>query len=134
MIRAAVPLVAFAAACAPVASPAPIAEIAGTDWRVVAVNGHATPAVGDYSMRFGRDGRVGIRLGCNHMGGTYRMTGGTLLLSDFATTLIGCPEPSATFERDGSRILSEPLHIAFTSNERMTLSNAQGSIALDPLP
>jgi len=46
--------------------------------------------------------------------------------------LMGCPEPAASFESQGSAILQQPLQVAFTSNERMGLSNATGSIALDP--
>jgi hypothetical protein len=31
-------------------------------------------------------------------------------------------------------VLGQPMRIAFTSNDRMFLSNAAGSIALDPVP
>lgn len=45
---------AFAAAllagCA--ALPPRAADLAGTNWRVVAINGAPVPAAGDYSMRF----------------------------------------------------------------------------------
>lgn len=125
---------ALAASCAPVSGPAPLADLAGTGWRVVAVNQQLTPPAGDYSMRFDRSGGVGVRLGCNHMGGRYRVSGGSLLFSDLATTLIGCPEPSATFEQQGGAIMALPMQMAFTSNERLMLSNERGSIALDPAP
>ena len=114
--------------------PPPVADLAGTSWRVVSVNGRATPAQGDYSMRFETGGRVGARFGCNSMGGNYRMVGGTLVVSNLASTLMGCPEPAMTFESQGGAILGQPMQIAFTSNERMSLSNAAGSIALDPIP
>jgi heat shock protein HslJ len=68
------------------------------------------------------------------MGGRYRLTGDLLSVSDLASTLMGCPEPAAAFERDGSAVLGQPMRIAFTSNDRMFLSNAAGSIALDPVP
>ena len=113
-------------------SPAPITELAGTSWRVVAVNGRPTPATGDYALRFDRNGGVGGRFGYNAMGGRYRMAGDRLTVSDLASTLMGCPEPAATFEREGAAILSQPLQTSFTSNDRMGLSNAVGSITLDP--
>lgn len=115
-------------------APAPITELAGTTWRVVAIDGRPTPAVGDYSMRFDTAGGVGARFGCNSMGGQYRLAGDILSVSDLASTLMGCPEPAATFEREGAAVLGQPMRIAFTSNDRMFLSNAAGSIALDPLP
>ena len=126
-------LAAFCASCAaPPPAPPPIADLAGTSWRVVSVNGRQTPAQGDYSMRFEANGRFGARFGCNSMGGGYRMVGGTLTVSNVASTLMGCPEPAGSFESQGSAILQQPMQVAFTSNERMGLSNAAGSIALDP--
>ncbi len=121
----------LAASCA--ATPAPLTDLTNTNWRVVQVNGQPTPTVGDYSMRF-EGGRVRILLGCNHMGGRYAITGDVLTVSNLAQTLMGCPEPANTFEREGSLVLSRPLRMAFTSNDRLGLSNEAGSIALDPMP
>jgi heat shock protein HslJ len=114
-------------------APAPITDLAGTSWRVIAVDGQPTPAAGDYSMRFDANGGLGARFGCNSMGGQYRLAGDILTVSNLASTLMGCPEPAATFEREGSEVLGQPMRIAFTSNERMYLSNGAGSIALDPI-
>ena len=114
--------------------PAPITDLAGTQWRVAVVDGQATQATGDYSMRFDANGGVGARFGCNSMGGRYRLTGDLLTVTNLASTLMGCPEPAATFEREGAEVLGQPMRIAFSSNDRMYLSNAAGSIALDPLP
>lgn len=126
----ALPLFAALAGCAAV--PAPLTDLSGTSWKVAAINGQPTPAVGDYSIRFDADGRLGARFGCNLMGGDYRLTGATLTVGMMATTLMGCPEPQGTHEQQASAILSRPMQISFTSNDRMSLSNAAGSIALDP--
>jgi heat shock protein HslJ len=67
------------------------------------------------------------------MGGQYRLAGDVLTVSNLASTLMGCPEPAATFEREGSEVLGQPMRIAFSSNDRMYLSNAAGSISLDPV-
>ena len=128
----AAPILAAALHACAAPPPPPIAELAGTDWRVVTVNGQATPG-GDYSMRFGAGGSFGAKFGCNSMGGSYRLTGGTLMVSGLNQTLMGCPEPAATFESQGSAVLQQPMQVAFTSNERMSLSNAAGSITLDPV-
>ena len=119
--------------CAPVPSPTPITDLSGTSWRVVAVNGRATPAEGDYALRFDRRGGLGARFGCNSMGGRYRLLGDVLSVSDLASTLMGCPDPAAAFERDGAAVLSLPMRISFTSSDRMGLGNAKGSITLDPV-
>ena len=118
-------------ACAP--APPPLADLSGTSWRVVLINGRPTPATANYSMRFDVNGGIGAHFGCNSMGGRYRMVGGTLTVSDLASTLMGCPEPAASFEAQGSAVLRQPVQVSFTSNERMGLSNAAGSIALDPI-
>ncbi len=97
------------------------------------MNGHPTPAVGDYSVRF-EQGRIGARFGCNSMGGQYRLAADVLTVGDLAQTLMGCSEPAATFESQGAAVLGQPMRIAFASDERMFLSNTAGSIALDPTP
>ena len=124
-------LLVLSVACA-ASPPPPVADLAGTDWRVISVNGRQTPSA-EYSMRFGADGAFGAKFGCNTMGGNYRLVGATLIVSNLTQTLMGCPEPAATFESQGSAILSQPMQVAFTSNERMTLSNPAGTIALDPM-
>ncbi len=129
---AALALLCLGTACA--SAPAPLADLSGTSWHVAAVNGRPTPAQGDYSMRFDRSGGVGARFGCNSMSGQYSMSGGTLTVRDLAQTLMGCPEPAGTFERDGAAVLGQPMQMSFTSNERMSLSGAAGSISLDPVP
>lgn len=131
--RLALAAILLSAGCASAPPPpAPLTDLAGTNWRVVAVNGRPTPPTGDYALRFDRSGGVGGRLGCNAMGGHYRLVGDRLTVSDLASTLMGCPEPAATFEREGAAILSQPMQMSFTSNDRMGLSNAAGSITLDP--
>ena len=108
---------------------APPAGIANTSWRVVAVNGRATPATGQYFVNFESD-RVGAKFGCNSMGGVYRQQGSTVIVDDLAQTLIGCPEPSATFEREGGAIMGLPMAMSWAAGNRLTLSNTRGRIEL----
>jgi len=109
----------------------PFPQLHGTEWRVVAVNGRATPATGDYMMRFGARGEFGARFGCNSMGGSYRGVVGTVTVSNLASTLMGCPEPAATFESQGSAILGARMKAEQSDDGRLTLSNAAGTIMLD---
>ena len=129
-----VPLLALAistGACV-ATPPPPIAELAGTKWHIVSVNGRQTPTKGDYSVRFGADSTFGARFGCNAMGGDFRIAGGTLTVEHLISTLMACGEPAAGFESQGSAVLQLPMQVAFASNGRMNLSNSAGSIALDP--
>ncbi len=135
MVRVPVATALFTAALTSCAAPPPppVADLSGTSWHIVSVNGRATPSAGDYSMRFDSNGGLGARFGCNSMGGSYRLVGGTLTVSNVNQTLMGCPEPAASFESQGAAILQQPMQVSFTSNERMGLNNAAGSIALDPV-
>jgi len=109
------------------------ASFDGTRWHVASVNGQATPAAGDYSLQFAQ-GNVGARFGCNHVGGGYSAIGDTLRTFDIHSTLMGCPEPSATFERQGSMVFTSPMRIAWEGEARLTLSNSNGSITLERRP
>ena len=127
---------------APVAVPVPysvstetIAQlpIAPGSWRVFSVKGHETPATGDYSISFA-DGRVAARFGCNSMGGSYRVERGVIIVSDLAQTLIGCPEPAASFERDGAMILRSPMQPGMDPETGgPVLFNGAGRINLVPI-
>ena len=103
--------------------------LAGTNWRVVAVNGRATPAAGPYFMNF-EGNRVGMRFGCNHMGAEYRQAGSTLDLGIVTATRMACGEPAMSFENQAGTILADPLSAAWTGGDRLTLSNARGRIDL----
>jgi len=127
---------------APVAVPVPYSlstativqlPVAPGSWRVLSVGGHETPATGDYSISFA-DGRVAARFACNSMGGSYRIESGVLIVADLAQTLMGCPEPAASFERDGSAILSRPMQIGMDpATGGPVLFNGAGRINLIPI-
>jgi len=108
-------------------------SLEGTRWHVTAVNGQTTPATGDYSVQFAR-GNVGARFRCNLIGGRYSALGETLRTFDIRSTLMGCPEPAATFEHQGSLVLTAPMHIEWNGERRLTLSNSNGSMALERVP
>ena len=108
----------------------PYVQVRGTEWRVVAVNGRPTPPIGDYWMRFGARNEFGARLGCNHMGGQYQSLGGTVTVTNLHQTLMGCPEPAATFESQASAILAARARADRAADGRVVLTNNRGTIAL----
>ena len=105
------------------------AALAGTNWRVAAVNGQATPTRGEYFINF-QAGNVGAKFGCNAMGGRYEQSANSLVVEDLSQTLIGCPEPQATLERHASAVLTRPMTMSWSGGDRLTLSNAAGRIEL----
>jgi len=124
-------LALIAAGCTSINADARTFE--NTRWRVSAINGQATPAAGNYVIRFA-DGQVGGQVGCNHFGGPYRIAGQVMTVGEVASTLMGCPEPAATFETQTFSVLRQPVRLSWSSDRRLTLSNAAGSLALEKLP
>ena len=69
------------------------------------------------------------------MGGQYAISGSTLQVTDLMQTLMGCPEPAATFENQGSAILRAPMHMSRSASDRapyeyLSLKNEAGEIIL----
>jgi heat shock protein HslJ len=116
------------AACTSIAADARTFE--GTRWHVTAINGKATPASGNYVIRFDK-GRIGGQFGCNHFGGEYRVARDLLSTDALAMTMMACPEPAMTFESQGGAVLQQPMRISWSSARHLTLSNFAGSIALE---
>ena len=103
-----------------------------TKWQVTAIDGQPTPRNDSYRMTFD-SGRLGARFGCNHVGGSYRLSGETMTTTNVASTLMGCPEPAGRFESEALAVLNQPMRLSRASDAKLTLSNAAGSIALERL-
>jgi uncharacterized membrane protein len=104
-------------------------NIAGTSWSVVSVNGKAVPAAGDYYIQFS-DKTLSAKFGCNAMGGDFRINGDHLSLGNLQQTLMGCPEPAATFEREASVLLRSNVRVEKIGGQRMRLVSEAGTIEL----
>jgi heat shock protein HslJ len=105
------------------------ATLAGTGWTVTAINGRPTPGGAEYFIQFA-DSTLGARFGCNSIGGPYRQNGDHLSVGSLEQTLIGCPEPSASFERDGSSVLRSNMRVERIGGERVRLVSDAGTIDL----
>ena len=103
----------------------PVANLTGTNWRVLSINGTRTPASNFY-VNFMPD-RMGAKFGCNSLGASYTQAGSIVSVGPVAATRMACPDMS--FENQGSRILERPLTISGIG-ERITLSNDRGTIEL----
>ena len=103
--------------------------LAGTNWAVTAVNGRPTPVQGDYYVQFS-EAVLSAKFGCNAMGGKYRMNGDHLSVAALEQTAMGCPEPSATFEREASVIFRSNVRVEKIGGERLRLVSEAGVIEL----
>lgn len=104
-------------------------KLAGTSWTVTAVNGRSTGGGANYFLQFA-ERTLGAKFGCNSIGGPYRQNGDHISVGDLEQTLIGCPEPAATFERDGSAVLRSNVRVERISGERVRLVSEAGMIDL----
>lgn len=108
----------------------PQGSLGGTSWTVVAINGRPTGGGPNYYLRFsGND--VAAKFGCNSIGGTYRQNGDHISTGELSQNLMGCPEPAATFEEQGSTILSGNMRVEALSGRRIRLVSEAGEIDLD---
>ena len=108
--------------------PAPGAPLADSHWRVVSINGRATP-VGEYRMDFTGD-RLSARFGCNGMGGTYLLDRDMLSTDRLIGTQMACGDPAGRFESQGRAVLSSPARVRFSPG-RLSLTNNAGIIELE---
>lgn len=101
------------------------------EWRVVAIDGKATPANPDqFMMRF-EQGNASARFGCNSIGGDYTLAGATLTVISPISTMMACPGQPADFEREGKAVLNQPMAVAWSDARHVNLSNSAGTIALE---
>ena len=103
------------------------AALAGTNWRVAAINGRATPPGQQFFMNF-EPARIGAKFGCNGLGADYRKAGDTVTTGPVVATRMVCPDMS--FESQGGAILERPMRMNWQGGDRLTLTNERGSIEL----
>ena len=103
--------------------------LAGTSWSVVSVNGRPVSGGGDYYVQFS-DKTLSAKFGCNAMGGAYSVNGDHLSVGNLQQTLMGCPEPAATFESEASALLRSNVRIEKIDGTRMRLVSEAGTIDL----
>ena len=122
-------LAAAVAACAPVYPPGPMpgGSVAGTNWRVVAINGRATPTIGQFFMNFEQI-RFGAKFGCNGLGADYVQRGNIIDPGVVIATRMACPDMS--YEYQGSTVLQQDMLATWSGPGALRLSNRGGTIDL----
>jgi heat shock protein HslJ len=113
------------AGCATMQPGAP--DLAGTQWRFTAIDG-AAPVSNRARLEFERD-RLGANVGCNGMGGEWRIENGRLIAGQLVQTQMYCEGAVWGQERAVSALLQGSPAIAIV-NGRMTLRGSGHSAEL----
>ena len=71
-------------------------DLADTSWTLTSLNGQLPLAGTTITVQFGADGSVSGSDGCNRFTTTYTTTGGTIRIRRPASTMMACPEPTAS--------------------------------------
>lgn len=130
LLLALAPLAALAACSTypPGPGPGPFpGSVANTDWRVVAVNGRATPPAGEFFMNF-EQATFGAKFGCNGMGADYVQRGNIVDPGPVTGTMMACPDMS--YENQARIILDNDLIATWSGPTALRLSNRGGTIEL----
>lgn len=69
-------------------------DLAGTDWRVAAIDDFGLPVGVEASLSFDEGGGIAGDSGCNRVIGSYEQSGSTLTVGPTGTTMMACPEPA----------------------------------------
>jgi heat shock protein HslJ len=125
-------LLGCALACASGSSiAADVHPFNGSNWRVAAINGEATPS--SYTISFG-GGQVTGRLACNDFGGKLKASEAGLDISQLRATTRTCGGKAEEIEGAGFAMLSQPLRMEWASRDRLMLTNSLGTMTLERLP
>lgn len=108
-------------------APSGSAGLAGTQWAVMRIDG-AAPAIPDKAMvRFDED-RLAANVGCNGIGGDYRVEGGRLVAGPLMATRMFCEGPVWQQEEAVNALLSAAPEI---QRKGSTMRLVSGGHALD---
>jgi heat shock protein HslJ len=128
-------LVAVLAAAAVFAacSNAPAADLPGSQWTVISINGTTTEAEGTPTIEFGSDGDVAGTTGCNRYGGKVAVDGDKITFQNIMSTLIGCDDALGTQEQAFVKALDGATNWSIGSNGNLTITG-DGNIVATPIP
>lgn len=107
----------------------PPATLSGTDWRIIDLAGGSLGSE-TYYLRFGDDGRLTARVGCNNFSGPYTQRGHRLTAGPMMSTRMGCPPEQREREVRLGDLLRSPMRINYRGGQIMILQPEQGTPSL----
>lgn len=108
-------------------APTSSAGLADTRWKIVRIDGAAPVSPDKATMRFD-DMRLGANVGCNGIGGEYRVDGGRLVAGPLMATRMFCEGPVWQQEEAVNALLSAAPEIQRSGSAMRLVS---GGHALD---
>lgn len=131
-ISSVAPVVLLVAACAAdpyrEPPPAPISELAGTQWTVASIDGRDTVRDETLTADFGVDGRVNGDSGCNHFSGPFIQSGSTVRFGELLSTRRACTEASRQRQEDRMLDILRGTTTARIVRDELRLRGADGTI------
>lgn len=96
-------------------------HLAHTSWRFVRIDG-AQPSSAGAELTFDK-GEIGVQLGCNRMGGPWRVDENRLVAGPLSQTEMACPDPAWTQEKAVGALLVATPRVS-VEGDRMTLQSS----------
>ena len=105
--------------------------LAGTTWRVVAINGQAMVPGVEPTAQFAENELQGSS-GCNSYGGdyTYEPSTGAISFGELSTTLMLCDGPAGAAETAFSQAINQAQSASIDPEGRLVLTGPGGEIVL----
>lgn len=103
--------------------------LAGTAWRVAAVDGRAVRLPRPATLRF-TAGRIEGFAGCNRFGGDYALDGDRLTLGAIRSTRMACVGRGGEVETRLLAILGEPSTVRSEGRDGLVLAGSTGRVTL----
>jgi len=110
-----------------------MADLAGHTFTITSLTeGDTVLAVGPTAaFSFPSAVRVGVTIGCNGMGGSAAIDAGQLRVTEFGSTLIGCPPAQAAAERAIGKLLGAPADISLDAGALRLSGNGVVFLAVE---
>ena len=121
MRRLALLLLAAPILAAGCSEPGNRSHLAQTSWRFERIDGQQPSSPGA-QMTF-KNGKIGVQVGCNHLGGPWRVDQNRLVAGPLAQTEIDCTEPAWNQERAVGALLVATPRLSL-EGDRMTLQSS----------
>ena len=121
-------IVVLATACT---SSAATQNLAGTQWKLTALNGKPPFAAGNpVVLNFDSSNQISGNSGCNSYGGEYTASGNTLSLSKVFSTLMACADQSVNDQEAAFHLALGKVVSFEISNGQLNLKDAGGIVLM----
>jgi len=105
------------------------ATLAGTSWRIVAINDADVSRQDRYEIQFEAN-RLSGRAGCNSFSGPYRVSSDGFQAGPLTMTRMACPGPRMQHEQAATQILRGRVRLFYPDGDTLLMRGEAGTIRL----